>query len=60
VSRGAGVSFAWWAAIGTAELAFAILLLAYGYWWTIFVTIPATGICAYFARQAWDRRRPAS
>jgi len=44
VSRGAGASFAWCTAVGIAELVFAILLLAYGYWWTIFVTVPAAGI----------------
>jgi hypothetical protein len=56
VTRSAGLACVWWAAIGAAELAFAILLLTYGYWWTIFVTVPATALCAYFARQAWDRR----
>ena len=52
--RGSRVAVAWWVGIGVAELAFAIALLVYGYWWTIFVTVPATGICAYFARRAWD------
>jgi len=56
VTRDASLAFAWWAVVGVVELAFAILLLAYGYWWSIFVTAPATALCAYFARRAWDRR----
>jgi uncharacterized membrane protein len=53
---GPRAAFAWWVAVGLAELVLAILLLAYGYWWTIFVTAPATGLCAYFARRNWERR----
>ena len=49
-------ALAWWVGVGVAELAFAVLLLAYGYWWTIFVTAPATAVCAYFARREWERR----
>lgn len=56
MTRNASLAFAWWAAVGVAELVFAILLLAYGFWWSIFVTAPATALCAYFARRAWDRR----
>jgi hypothetical protein len=52
-SRGA---FAWWVGIGTVELVIAIVLLAFGYWWTIFGTLPATALCAYFAHQAWEGR----
>jgi hypothetical protein len=55
--RGSRLSFAWWVAIGVAELVFAIVLLAYGYWWTIFVTVPATAVCAYSARRQWERLR---
>jgi uncharacterized membrane protein len=50
------LAFAWWVAIGLSELVLAIVLVAFGYWWTIFVSLPAAGICAYFARQEWDRR----
>lgn len=50
------LSFAWWAGIGAVELVIAIVLVAFGYWWTIFGTLPATALCAYFARQAWERR----
>ena len=53
--RGSRAAFAWWAGVGAAELVIAIALLAYGYWWTIFGTVPATAVCAYFARQAWER-----
>jgi len=55
--RGSWLSFAWWVAIGVAELVIAIALLAYGYWWTIFGTAPAAGVCAYFARREWERLR---
>ncbi|HST24966.1 MAG TPA: hypothetical protein VLJ76_03160 [Gaiellaceae bacterium] len=46
----------WWVVAGVAELAIAILLLAEGYWYSIFGTAPATAICAYFARRELDRR----
>jgi hypothetical protein len=49
------LALAWWVAVGAAELVLAVLLLVYGYWWTIFVTVPATAVCAYFARREWDR-----
>ena len=49
----------WWATAGVAELAIAIVLLAFGYWYTIFGTAPATAICAYFARKEWERGRGA-
>jgi hypothetical protein len=48
-------ALAWWVAVGVVELVFAILLLAKGYWYTIFGTAPATAVCAYFARREWDR-----
>jgi len=51
------LGLAWWVAAGVAELTIAILLLAYGYWYTIFGTAPATAVCAYFARRELDRRR---
>jgi len=47
----------WWATAGVAELVIAIVLLAFGYWYTIFGTAPATAICAYFARKEWERGR---
>ena len=46
----------WWTTVGLAELVIAVVLLAYGYWYTIFGTAPATAICAYFARTEWERR----
>ena len=55
--RGSRTTFAWWVAIGVAELVLAIVLLALGYWWTIFGTAPATAICAYSARREWERLR---
>ena len=48
-------TLAFWVAVGAVELVLAIVLLAYGYWWTIFGTVPATALCAYFARREWDR-----
>ena len=48
----------WWVAAGLAELTIAIALLAYGYWYTIFGTGPATAVCAYFALR--ERRRAQS
>ena len=48
----------WWVAAGLAELTIAIVLLAYGYWYTIFGTAPATAACVYFALQ--ERRRAQS
>ena len=50
------LALAWWVGVGLAELVLAIVLLAFGYWYTIFGTAPATAICAYFARREWDRR----
>ena len=50
-------AFAWWVAVGVAELAIAVLLLANGYWYTIFGTAPATAVCAYFARRERERSR---
>jgi uncharacterized membrane protein len=50
-------AFAWWVVVGVTEFALAAVLLAYGYWWTIFVTAPATGLCAYFARRNFERAR---
>ena len=47
----------WWTTVGLAELVIAIVLLAYGYWYTIFGTAPATAICAYFARREWEKAR---
>jgi hypothetical protein len=47
-SRRSALTLAWWAAAGVAELTIAIVLLVYGYWWTIFGTAPATAVCAYF------------
>jgi hypothetical protein len=58
VSRpGSRAAFAWWAGVGAAELVLAIVLLAFGYWWTIFGTVPAAAVCAYFARREWERLR---
>jgi hypothetical protein len=54
--RGGRLVLAWWVAIGVAELVLAVVLLAYGYWYTIFGTAPATAVCAYFARREWERR----
>jgi hypothetical protein len=54
---GSGLTFAWWVAIGVVELVLAIVLLAFGYWWTIFGTLPAAAACAYFARREWERSR---
>ena len=56
MKTGGGLVLAWWLAIGLAELTIAIVLLAYGYWYTIFGTAPATAISAYFARKEWERR----
>jgi len=52
---GSRLTFGWWVAIGLSELVLAIVLLVLGYWWTIFVSLPAAGICAYFARREWER-----
>jgi hypothetical protein len=46
---------AWWLAAGIAELTIAIVLLAYGKWWTIFGTGPATAVCAYFVVKERNR-----
>jgi uncharacterized membrane protein len=53
---GSRLTFAWWVAIGATELVLAIVLLAFGYWWTIFGTLPAAGVCAYFAHKEWKAR----
>ena len=50
-------AFVWWTVAGVVELAIAILVLAPGYWWTIFGTVPATGLCAYFAYREYGRLR---
>jgi hypothetical protein len=47
----------WWVAAGLAELTIAIVLLVYGYWYTIFGTGPATALCAYFALKERERAR---
>ena len=47
----------WWTAVGLAELVIAVVLLAYGYWYTIFGTAPATAVSAYFARKEWEKAR---
>jgi uncharacterized membrane protein len=46
--RRTSLALLWWTAAGVAELVIAVLLLAHGYWWTIFGTLPATAACAYF------------
>lgn len=51
------LAFVWWVTIGVAELVLAIVLLAFGYWWTLFGTAPATAVCAHFARREWERLR---
>ena len=51
------LALAWWLAAGLAELTIAIVLLAYGKWWTIFGTGPATGVCAYFVLKERERAR---
>jgi uncharacterized membrane protein len=56
--RGWTLALAWWVAAGLAELTIAILLLANGYWYTIFGTAPATAVCVYFALK--ERRRAQS
>jgi hypothetical protein len=47
----------WWAVLGVAEVAIAILLLANGYWYTIFGTAPAAAVCGFFAYREWNRLR---
>ena len=49
---------AWWAGAALAELTIGIVLLAYGYWYTIFGTAPATAASAYLALRQW--RGPAA
>ena len=56
-ARRSSLALAWWAAAGLAELTIAIVLLAFGYWYTIFGTAPATAVCAYFVRNELERRR---
>jgi Flp pilus assembly protein TadB len=46
----------WWLAAGVAELTIAILLLANGYWYTIFGTAPATAACVYFVLRERNRQ----
>jgi hypothetical protein len=55
VSRRRSSAFTWWVAVGVAELAIAIVLLAAGYWYSIFGTAPATALCAYFALKEWEK-----
>ena len=55
--RRVSAAFVWWTLAGMVELAIAILVLAHGYWWTIFGTAPATGLCAYFAYREYGRLR---
>jgi len=52
---GSRLTFGWWVAIGIVELVLAITLVAFGYWWTIFGTVPATAICAHSARREWRK-----
>jgi hypothetical protein len=52
--RRPGLATAWWATAGVAELVIAVVMLVYGYWWTLFGTLPATAVCAYFVLR--DRR----
>jgi uncharacterized membrane protein len=47
--------FLYWAVAGIVEVAVAIALLAAGYWWSIFGTVPLVGLSAYFARKEWDK-----
>ncbi len=47
--------FVYWVVAGTIEVAVAILLLAAGYWYSIFGTLPLAGLSAYFARREWDK-----
>jgi uncharacterized membrane protein len=47
--------FVWWLVAGVAEVVVAVLLLANGYWYSIFGTLPLAGLCAYFARREWDK-----
>jgi hypothetical protein len=54
------LALVWWVAAGLAELTIAILLLAYGYWYTIFGTGPATAACAYFALKEQRRAKLSS
>jgi len=58
--RRRSAAFTWWVAVGVAELAIAIVLLAAGYWYSIFGTAPATVLCAYFARKEWEKLGPDS
>jgi hypothetical protein len=55
--RRSALALAWWTAAGIAELTIAIVLLAYGYWYPIFGTAPATAICVYFVLRERERAR---
>ena len=50
--------FVYWVVAGLIEVAVAILLLAEGYWYSIFGTVPLAGLSAYFARREWDKLDP--
>jgi hypothetical protein len=54
-TRRSALVLSWWVTAGVAELTIAIVLLVYGYWYTIFGTGPATAVCAYFALR--ERKR---
>jgi hypothetical protein len=51
------LALVWWVAAGLAELTIAVLLLVYGYWYTIFGTGPATAVCAYYVLKERERAR---
>ena len=50
-------AFVWWLVAGVAEVVVAVLLLANGYWYSIFGTLPLAGLCAYFAYREYERLR---
>jgi uncharacterized membrane protein len=47
--------FVYWVVAGVVMVAVAILLLAEGYWYSIFGTLPLAALSAYFARKEWDK-----
>jgi uncharacterized membrane protein len=47
--------FVYWVVAGAVEVVVAIVLLAAGFWWSIFGTLPLAGLSAYFARREWDK-----
>ena len=51
------LALVWWLAAGVSELTIAIVLLVYGYWYTVFGTVPATAVCVYFALRERGRAR---